>query len=101
MTRAFDFEQLRQRWNQSDRAFHFLNRSERVARTVDEQDWGTQLGEMRGTQLLGFAWRMQRIGKQKEAIDKARRFGRQHTRLPAAVGMPTKPDLAMVLLAKL
>ena len=56
-------QQFRFRWNELECRFHLLNRSERIARPLDEQGWRFQFGEMLSAQLSWLAWRVKRIGE--------------------------------------
>ena len=56
---------------------------------------------MTGSQLPGFARRMQRIRKQQEPLGEVRIFRCQHTGLAAAIGNSTEPHSIGVLLANL
>ena len=49
---------------------------------------------MLGAQPLGFAGRMQRIGKQQEGIDQFGLVGGQHGGLAPAIGLPAEGDSA-------
>ena len=98
---AFDFEQSRGSGDQADRAFQFRNGAERILRSMNKQSRCMQRRKVRGSQLLGLTRRMQRIRKQQEPIDYARRFRRQHAGLPATIRLPAEPDLFGILFAKL
>lgn len=88
--RAFDSKQLRRRRNQAQGSLYFIDRSERIAATGNEQSGRAQLGKMRGAQLLGFFGRMQRIREQEQPIRDSRIFRRQHASLTAAIRMATE-----------
>ena len=48
---------------------------------------------MGGSQLVGFARRVQRIREQQQCIDEARLLGCQDARLPSAVRMAAQPQV--------
>ena len=98
---ALDFEQLHSCRNQSGGALQFIQRAERIARALHEQRRYFQIGKMRGAQLTRLPRRMQGIRKQQQTVNQARRFRRQHARLPAPIGMSTEPDLIGMLLTNL
>ena len=64
VTGAGDFDEFRSSWNQLDRGADFIDRSERVLRSVDEQRRYFEGGEVSGARLCGLARRMKRVGKE-------------------------------------
>jgi len=66
MTGAFDDLELSLSGNEGEGRLQFVHRCELVFGSTDEQGRRMELRKMRGSQLLRFLGRMQRIGKQQE-----------------------------------
>jgi len=67
MARAFHHIQMVARGDELQGRFHFRLRTERITRTVNEQSWRFEIGEMRRTQILRFSRRVQRIREQQQS----------------------------------
>jgi len=85
VSRTFDGDQLGVSWDEAESHAHFFQRAERIARAVDEQGGCAQLRKMRGAQLLGLIWGMERIRQQQQGVSNRLVFGCQHAGLPAPV----------------
>src|SRR5208283_891000 len=90
---ALDFEQLERRVYEGDCVLQFLERAERIARSMDEKNRCSQIGKVRSAELRGLAGRMQRIGEQQKAVGEAGGIRCQHAGLAPAVRVPAEPDL--------
>lgn len=66
---------------------------------MDEKNRSVQVRKVGGTQFVGLAGRVKRVGKQEQSIDESRRFGGQDAGLTAAIGLPSEPNLPGILLA--
>jgi hypothetical protein len=80
------------RRNQLHRRFDLLDRSEGITCTLYEKHWDLQFGKVLGAELIGLARRMQRIGKQEQAIRHAGFVRAQHGGLPSTVRLPADKD---------
>jgi hypothetical protein len=80
--------QARRDGDQFDGFLQFLDRAERIARPMYENCGNTQLRKVIGSKLCWLPRRMQGIREQQKTVGKSRVFGRYHTRLAAAVGLP-------------
>ena len=95
VTGAFDGQQPHGAGNQGDGHLHLRQRAERIGGPVNEDRGRAQLRKMRGPDLLGLPRGMQGIGKQQEAVNDVRLFGRQHAGLTSAVGLAAEVNLAV------
>lgn len=94
MTGAFHDQELRVAGDHFDGLLQFFNRSERIARAVDEQRRRVQTWQMLRALLLGFARRVQGIGEQQQSRGNFRIFGAQHARLAAAIRVAAEKNMA-------
>ena len=92
MAGSLDFEQLAPGRNQLQRFSHLVDRAERIARSVNEQAWRVQVGQVLGPVLLGLARRMQRIRKQQQPRYEFRFCRAQQRGLAATERNPTEKN---------
>ena len=90
MTRAFDDLQARRGGDQFDRVPKFLHRAEGIARSVNKDRGNMQLRKVLGAKLCGLPGWVQRIRKKEEPIACTRILRRDHTGLPASIGLSSK-----------
>lgn len=95
---AIDVQEPVRGRNESQSCVHLVGRAEGVARAVDEEAWGAQLGKVGSAELGGFLRRVKRIGEEQEAVGDLRIFGKEHGGLAAAVGMAAEKNAAADLL---
>lgn len=91
---AIDLQESVRGRNESQCCVHLVGRAEGVARAVDEEGRGAQLGKVGSAELGGFVRRVKRIGEEQEAIDELRILGKEHGGLAAAVGMAAEKNTA-------
>src|SRR5271165_1755963 len=92
---AFNDNKPRRRRDRLDGALKLRDRAERIGGSVKEEARGFQPREMLHAQLLGLAWRMQRIGEEQEARGQLWLLRRENRRLPAAIGVASQENVAM------
>ena len=88
MAGSFDHLQSRLPRDSLDCVAEFFHSSEGIARPMHKERGNTDCGEVLHSKLRGLCGRMQGIGQKQKPIGHARVFGRDHARLPAAVGLP-------------
>lgn len=98
--RAFDRHQLGMARDEAESRAHFIERTERIARAVNEQGGCAQLRKMRGARLLRFIRRMERVRQQEQRIRNRLVLGCQHAGLPAAVGVPAQKQANRMAVAR-
>jgi hypothetical protein len=72
---------------------HFFDGTERIASAVNKERGSLQPRKVNGSRLLGFAGRMERIGKQKECVGDSGILRREHGCLSTAVGVAAKENI--------
>jgi len=72
---------------------HSLGGAEGIARSVDEEGRRVELREVLGAELLGFTRWVQRVGEQKQRVNKARFSRGKHRGLAASVGMASQKNV--------
>src|ERR1700674_287359 len=80
--RAFDPMHLPICLHVLENRFHHVRSAERIASAVEAYDRNLDSGKMRIAELVGFAWRMQRIREQQQAVARKSIRG-QHRRRSA------------------
>ena len=86
--------------DQGERVGEFGGRRERVGGAVHDEGGDADVGQMLGAQPLGFARRMQGIGREHQTVGQRRILGDGHRRLSAAVGVATDDERPVGLAAE-
>jgi hypothetical protein len=90
----FESEEMVARGNRGERGLHLAGGAKWIASPMQKKRRRPQLNKVLRAELLGFARRMKRVGKQQQHFGEAGMFRGQHGRLTAAVGMASQDERA-------